>query len=328
MKAVRYHEKGGPEVLKLEEVPDPKPNEGEALLRIDAAAVGYADVLRRSGGYHPVPAPLPHIPGRQVAGTVERVGPGVDPSLVGKQVLSAVNGAYAEYGVASAGSLRPLPGGVGAVDALAILSEAETAACILKLSGGLQPGDSVFVPAATGGIGFLALQLARLYGAGRVFGGASSEKKRAMVAQLSGVPIDYMKEGWAKDVMAENDGDGVHLALEVTGGQTVYETIEATRAGGRIVNYGNVSDTNAPVNPRVLLRRNLSLIGFFRGTLGRDRLWIEKVNAINRELDEFIVAGKLRALIGGTFRLDQSADAHRALERREMIGKVILLPHG
>ena len=130
MKVVRYHEKGGPEVLQLEEVPDPQPDEGQALLRIDAVAIGYADVLRRSGGYHPVPAPLPHIPGRQVVGTVERVGPGVDPSLIGKQVMGAVNGAYAEYGVAGASSLQPLPHGVGAVDALAILSEAETAACI------------------------------------------------------------------------------------------------------------------------------------------------------------------------------------------------------
>jgi NADPH2:quinone reductase len=328
MKVIRYHEKGGPDVMKVEEMPDPQPGEGQVLLKIDAVAIGYADVLRRSGGYYPVPTTLPHIPGGQVVGTVEKLGAGVDASLLGKQFMGNVSGAYAEYGVASAAALRPLPKGVGAVDALAILSEAETAGSVLKISGRLQAGESVFVPAATGGIGFLAVQLARLWGAGRVIGGASTEEKRAIVAKLGAIPIDYMKEGWPADVIAANDGQGVDLALEVTGGKTVYETLEATRSGGRIVNYGNVSDTDAPVNPRVLLRRNLSLIGYYRGNAATDGLWVEERKAMNREINDFIVSGKLKALIGGTFKLAEAPDAHRALEGRETAGKVVLLPNG
>src|SRR5207249_9624444 len=115
----RYHEKGGPEVLKVEEMPDPEPSEGQVRLRLDAVAIGYADILRRSGGYYPVPTTLPHIPGGQVVGTVDRTGPGVDGGLTGKQFMGNVSGAYAEYGLASAAGLRPLPNGVSAVDALA-----------------------------------------------------------------------------------------------------------------------------------------------------------------------------------------------------------------
>lgn len=329
MKVIRYHEKGGPEVLKLEEAAVPEPAEGEVLVRILATGVGYADILRRSGGYYPVPTELPHTPGSQMAGEVTKLGAGVDPSLMGKKVFGSVTtGAYAEYGLAKPEALRPIPDGIDPTSALAVLSEAETASMALMLAGKLQPGESVFVPAATGGVGYLVVQLALLYGAGKVFGGASSEAKRAVVAGLGAVPVDYTKEGWPQEVINLNGGEGVDLAFEVNGGQAVYDTLETLRPGGRMVNYGNVSDTNAPVNPRALLRRNLTLIGFFRGAAIRDRLWVEERKRLAKEVDDFMVSGKLRPLVGHAFPLEQASEAHRALENRETAGKVVLLPHG
>jgi NADPH2:quinone reductase len=192
----------------------------------------------------------------------------------------------------------------------------------------LQPGETVFIPAATGGVGYMAVQLAQLYGAAKVYGGASSEAKRVVVAELGAIPIDYTIEGWPADLIALNGGKGVDLALEVGGGQSVYDTLDATRAGGRVVNYGNVADINAPVNPRALLRRNQTLVGFGRTGMIRDGLLLEERRQIDQEIDAFVAAGKLRPLIGGRFRLDQATEAHRALENRQTAGKVILMPHG
>jgi len=328
MKVVRFYEEGGPEVLKLEEAPAPEPGQGEVLVRIDVTGVGFAEVLQRAGRYR-VRVPLPAVLGSRMVGTVEKIGAGVDESMLGKQYIGTVTtGSYAQYGLAPAGGLRPLPEGIDAIAALAVISEADVAGMALKLAGRLQPGESVFVPAATGGVGYLAVQLAQLYGAGRVLGGASSEEKRAMVAELGAIPIDYTKEDWPQAVIDANGGNGVDLALEVNGGQFVYDTLSATRAGGRIVNFGNVTDTNAPVNPRQLLGKNQTLVGFSRSGTIRDGLYIEERKAINDEIRDFMRAGKLRPLIAGTYRLEDVAEAHRALEDRKTIGKVILLPNG
>jgi NADPH2:quinone reductase len=286
--------------------------------------------LQRQGRYI-TRVTLPYVPGGRVIGTVEKIGPGADGSLLGKRVYGLVTGgAYAEYAVAPGTGepdmMRLIPDEVDPVAAYAILAEADVAALAFKVAGKLQPGESVFVPAATGGIGYVAVQLAKLYGAGKVFGGASSEKKRAVVAEMGAIPIDYTKEGWPKDVIAQTDGKGVDLSFEVNGGQSVYDTLEATRAGGRMVNYGNISDTNAPVNPRQLLRRNQALIGFSRGNSVTDKLFLEEKKQVNKELDDFIVAGKLKPLIAGTFTLENVAEGHRLLEDRESIGKVIVIP--
>ncbi len=328
MKHVKFHEEGGPEVLKLEDAPVPEPGEGQALLRVDVTGVSFADVLQRQGRYIQR-VTLPFVPGARMIGTVEKVGPGVDAAMIGKQYYGLVTGgAYAQYTVASVDMIRPIPVGVDPVTAYAILAEADVAALAFKVAGRLQPGESVFVPAATGGIGYVALQLARLYGAGKVIGGASSDKKRAVVAELGAIPIDYTKEGWPKEVIAETDGKGVDLSFEVNGGQSVYDTLEATRVGGRMVNYGNITDTNAPVNPRQLLRRNQALIGFSRGNSVTDNLFLEEKKQVNKELDDFLITGKLRPLVAGTFTLENVAEGHNLLENREAIGKVIVLPNG
>lgn len=322
MKAVRFHEKGPAEVLTLEDVPKPAPGAGELLLRIEAAGISYGDVLRRRGGHYPVPTPLPCIPGEAVAGVVEAVGEGVSPDWLGKRVYGRVHsGGYAEYGAGVAQQFLALPDSVTSADAVAVMSDGITAALILKWVGKLTAGETVFIPAAAGGLGNVAVQLSRLYGAKRVFGGASTEAKRqAVLASGADAAIDYTAEGWSNVVKELNEGVGVNLALEMTGGPVLYETLEVVQSGGRIVNYGNASDTDSPVNPRVLLRRNLTLSGFLiTGSFMEERM------VAGRELLGFLAAGKLRAEYT-CFPLGEAAEAHRKIESRASQGRMILLP--
>lgn len=174
----------------------------------------------------------------------------------------------------------------------------------------------------------MAVQLARHWGAKRVLGAASSAEKRAVVESLGAIPIDYTVDDWSKEVIEKNDGVGVDLAFEVTGGAVFYETFNAVRPGGRVVNYGNVTNTDSPINPRQLLRKNQSLIGFFRSGGAADNLYVEERKQVFRDVDALLAQGKLVAPVGLTFPLDQAAEAHRALESRASAGKVILTLNG
>lgn len=322
MKAIRFAQHGSADALALCDVAVPEPEADEMLVRIEAAGISYGDILRRRGGHYPVPTPLPFIPGEAVAGVVEAVGAGVDRQWIGRRVYGRVrSGGYAEYGVGPAQQFLALPQGVGAVAAVAAMSDGVTAALILKWVGRLVAGESVFVPAAAGGLGNVAVQLARLYGARAVFGAASTEAKRQVVlAAGAEAAIDYTVEGWSATVRELNGGVGVDLALEMTGGPVFYETLEAVRPGGRIVNYGNASDTDSPVNPRLLLRRNLTLTGFLiTGSYMEERM------VAGREVLDFLADGKLSAA-HACFPLTDAAQAHRLIESRASTGRMILLP--
>lgn len=323
MKAVRYHEKGDPGVLRVDEVEVPVPNAGELLIRIEFAGVNYGDVLQRSGGYYPIQHPLPTIPGSEVLGVVEGVGTGVDSSLIGRRVLGmARTGGYAEYTVGPATNFELVPDDVNPQAALAGIWLGVTATLILTVRGQLEKGESVWVPAAAGGLGYLAVQLARSYGAAAVFGGASSEDKLKLVREAGAdEAFDYTRPGWSEHVKQANGNTGVDLALETVGGSVLYETLEVVRAGGRIVNYGNASDIESPINPRVLLRKNLTFSGFMGGYPYTQR------KAAHEEVVRLLRSGELNPLIGGVFGLDDAAQAHRALEDRTSTGKLIIVPN-
>lgn len=322
MRAVRFHEKGPAEVLVLDEVPAPSPGAGEILVRIEAAGISYGDILRRRGGHYPMPTPLPFTPGEAVAGVVTAAGEGVSTEWIGKRVYGRVHtGGYAEYGLGVAQQFLELPDEVSAVDAVAVMSDGVTAALILKWVGRLHEGETVLVPAAAGGLGNVAVQLARLYGTKRVFGAASTKDKRDLaLAAGADHAVDYTAEGWSADIKAHNDGAGVDLALEMTGGPVFYETIEAVRPGGRIVNYGNASDTDSPINPRQLLRKNLTLSGFLiTGSFLEERV------LAGEEVLEFLRQGRIK-VAATCYPLAEAARAHREIESRHSTGRQILLP--
>ncbi len=321
LRAVRFHQTGGAEVLILDEVPLPTPGKDEILVRIEAAGISYGDILRRRGGHYPVATPLPFILGEAVAGLVEATGDGVSTEWVGKRVYGRVHsGGYAEFGIGLAQQFLVLPDEVLAVDAVAVMSDGVAAALILKWVGGLGAGETVFVPAAAGGLGHVAVQLARLFGARRIFGAASTNAKRDIVLEAGAdYAIDYTIEGWATGVKACNDGVGVDLALEMTGGPVFYETIEVVRSGGRVVNYGNASDTDSPINPRQLLRKNLTLSGFLiTGSFLEERM------VAGREVLEFLRQGRIKSS-ATCYPLADAGRAHREIERRMSTGRQILL---
>jgi NADPH:quinone reductase len=323
MKIIRFHAKGAPEVLAIEDHAIPVPAAGNVLVRVEAAGVNYGDTLRRSGRHYPIPTPLPYAPGTQVIGTIERLGEGVEATLLGQRVFAAVpQGGYAEYAVGPAAMTYPCPAALSAPQAIAIMDQGATAALVLKLAGRVQSGDTVLVPAAAGGVGSLAVQLARIYGASRVIGLASTAEKRRLVVSLGAdAAIDYTQDNWSKAVLDANGGKGVDLALEMTGGAIFYETLKAVVAQfGRVVIYGNASDEAVDFNPRLLVGRNMTITGFM---LPAARALVP---GILTELAGFVLDGRLKPEIGSVYPLAEASAAHRALETRSSTGAQVLVP--
>ena len=331
MKAVRFHEHGGPEVLRYEEVPDPAPGPGQVLLRVLAAGVNYADASRRKGGTsYPRPTPLPFTPGSEVVGTVEKIGAGVAGIEPGATIMAwPGQGGYAEMAVADTADILPVPPGVKPVEALSLIIQGLTAALILKGSARLQAGESVLIEAAAGGVGVLAVQLAKIYGAGRVIGAASTPAKRDFVLSLGAdAAVDYSQSGWAAEVKAQNGGRGVDIILEMTGGAVFDEALDCLAPLGRMVAYGNASRQPMNLNAQRLFAQNQTVTGFFlRGFIaGQSRDRGAFATQLLAELGGYVQSGRLRLQLGGSYKLAQAADAHRAIETRGTTGKIVLVP--
>jgi NADPH:quinone reductase len=331
MKAIRFHEHGGPEVLRYEDVADPVPGPGQVLLRVLAAGVNYADASRRTGGTsYPRPTPLPFTPGSEVVGVVEKLGDGVSGVERGATVMAWLGqGGYAELTVADAADLLPVPAGVKPAEALSLIIQGLSAALILKGSARLQPGESVLVEAAAGGVGVLAVQLAKIYGAGRVIGAASTQAKRDLVVRLGAdVAVDYSQPGWVAEVKAKNDGRPVDVILEMTGGDVFQQALDCLAPRGRMVAYGNASRQPMNLNVQRLYALNQTVTGFFLSgfiaSQSSDRAAF--AGKLLAELGGYVRDGRLRLQLGGTYKLAQAADAHRAIEGRGTTGKIVLVP--
>ena len=220
MKAVRFHKTGGPEVLVYDDVPNPTPKDGEVLVRIEAVGLNFADVMRRRGDPYPEASPPPFILGAEVAGTIAAVGNGVASLEVGMSVLAAPgSGGYAQYICVPAAIVIPLPGGISAIHAAALMAHGLTAALVLRKATRLASGESILIEAAAGGVGSFAVQLAKVYGAGKIIAAASTPEKRAIAERLGAdASVDYTKPGWAEKVRELTGGRGVDIVLEMTGG--------------------------------------------------------------------------------------------------------------
>ncbi|HLI87628.1 MAG TPA: NADPH:quinone oxidoreductase family protein [Ktedonobacteraceae bacterium] len=322
MKAIRIHETGGPEVMHLEEIETPVPGENEVLIKVAAAGINYADLMRRQGTYLTrtrTPATL----GLEVAGTVAALGPGVSSPAPGTRVVSIVDGGYAEYAVANAGMVIPIPEALDFVHAAAFPIQGLTAYQLLRDAARLQPGESVLVQAAAGGVGTLAVQLARLMQAGKVIGTASNASKLDLVRQLGAdTAIDYTKDNWVEEVKAATDGRGADIILEMVGGTIGEQSLRCLAPFGRMVVFGAASGQAVQFTGRQLMYRNQAIIGYWLSA------WMQRTDRIAAaasELMQFLAAGKLRIIVGQTFPLAQAAEAHRAIAERRTTGKVVLL---
>lgn len=323
MKAIRIHHTGGPEVLTLEDVPDPVPGEGQALVRIEAAGVNYVDVYYRTGLYK---APqLPFVPGQEAAGTVAAVGPGVTEVAAGDRVAyTAIPGAYAELAVVPAARLVKLPAGITTRQAAAAMLQGITAHFLATSTYPLKPGDVCIVHAAAGGVGQLLCQVARLRGA-RVFGTVSTAEK-AKIAREAGADevILYSQQDFSAEAKRLNGGRGVQVIYDGVGKATFEKGLDTLAPRGLMVLFGQASGPVPPFDPAILNQKGSLYLT--RPSMGhyiadRDELMWRAGDVLG-----WIAEGKLRLSIDRELPLAQAADAHRALEGRETTGKVLLIP--
>jgi NADPH:quinone reductase len=322
VRAIRLQAPGGPEVLRLEDVPVPAPGPGQALLRVEAAGLNYIDVYHRTGLYK---QSFPLTLGREAGGTVESVGPGVTTVRPGDRVASeSVVGAYAEYALAPAERLIPLPDRVTAKQGAAVMLQGITAHYLVHSTYPLRRGDACVVHAAAGGVGLLLCQMASRIGA-RVIGTVSTEEK-AELAREAGASevILYTREEVAPAVRRLTDGAGVRVVYDSVGRTTFSGSLESLAPRGMLVLYGQSSGPVEPFDPQLLSQR---------GSLYLTRPTLAHYTATRAELLERAgevlgdaADGSLVVRIGAEFPLEHAADAHRALEGRRTTGKVLILP--
>lgn len=316
MKAIRIDRRGGVEALQLLELEPPALREGEVLIRVAAAGVNYADVMQREGTY-PVPTKLPLVLGLEVAGTIEE--PGSSRFARGDKVAAFVRGGYAELAVAKEASVVPLPEGLSFVEATALLVQGATAQLLLEAVR-FEPGQSVLVHAAAGGVGVLAVQLAKAAGA-FVIAAASTEQKRALATRLgANACVDYGQESWTEQVKQLTGGKGANVILEMTGGKIGQQSYECLAPFGKMAVFGIASGQSVPVDPMRLVFKNQSVIGVAITGYSPPQL-----SQASQKLMKLHAEGRLEVILGGAFPLAEAAKAHQALAERRTIGKLALV---
>lgn len=324
MRALQFSEYGGPEVLKLVEIEKPTPKGNEVLIEIKAIGVNYADTARRQGQYV-VPTPLPFIPGAEIAGVVVAVGEKVTRVVPGTRVVTLIeSGGYAEYSIVDERSVIPIGEKLSFEVAASLPLQGLSAYHVLKTMGRLDKGETVLVHAAAGGVGSIAVQLAKILGAGKVIATASSEEKLQLAGNLGAdVLINYTKEGWEQKVLEATEGKGVDVALEMAGGDVFYKTLQCLAAFGRLVIYGVASGEQSRFYPSSLMAKNQSVVGFFLPQIMRKK---ELFQPSLKELFEYVEDGRLQLTIGEVFRLEDAGKVHELMQARQTKGKLILVP--
>ena len=324
MKAVVADEVGGPGVLRYVDAERPSPRDWEVLIEVEAAGVNYADTMRRRDQYLTRQS-FPFTPGSEVAGTVVEVGEGVENASEGDRVVTLIDsGGYADFAVAPAASLIPMPEGLGFEEAAAVPLQGLTAYHIIKTSGALKSGESVLVHAAAGGVGTLSVQMAKLLGAGRVIATASSEEKLDLARSLGAdVLINYTEEDWPGKVVEATDGDGADVILEMVGADFPEKNLQCLATFGRMVVFGSASGERGTITPVALMNGCQSVVGFWLiPILSRPDLFVPSLE----ETLGWISSGDLELTIGATYPLESAAEAHTDLEGRKTTGKLILRP--
>jgi NADPH2:quinone reductase len=322
MRAIQIEEFGGPEVLTLADIPVPEPSDGDLLVRVSHAGINFADTHQRENSYL-AKFELPLVPGGEVAGTVERAAAGFDE---GARVVSMVGtGGYAEYAAASAATTFPVPDGVDDGVALALLIQGLTAWHLYRTSAKLQAGETVVVHAASGGVGNLAVQLAKPFGAGRVIATASTEDKRRQAVDLGAdVALDPNMDDLGAALREANDGRKVDVVLEMAGGRVFDESLSALAPFGRLVTYGIASREPNQVSSGSLMRKSQAVVGFWlMHCIGREGMTREPLE----DLFGRAARGELKPLVGHTYGMSEVQRAHEDLQARRTSGKLLLDPN-
>lgn len=330
MKAVQFSRFGGPDVLELVDAPMPEPKPGEVLVKVVVAGINFADTLMRQDRYAMTP-PIPSVLGSEVAGIVAGLGNGVTGLELGDRVAApmfAANvhfGGYAEYVVLDAAYIVPLPDALSFEHAVAVMVQGLTAAFLLRQA---PPRDkTVLISAAAGGVGAMLVQLALAAGATTVIAAASSEEKRDHAKALGAdITLDYGAPGWTEQLVALNCGAGPDIIYESVGGSITSDCLAILAPQGEMLVFGALNIQSFALGvPELmgLIFKNQSITGFALVPLLDPASLREEL----AQLFTLATEGRLTITIGGTFSLETVADAHRLLESRGAIGKLIIVPN-
>ncbi|MGE5216927.1 MAG: quinone oxidoreductase family protein [Chloroflexota bacterium] len=322
MKAIRIHDHGGPEVLKLDDIPVPEPRFGEARVKIEAIGVNFIDIYHRTGLY---PLQAPFTLGMEGAGIVDAVGEGVSEVKIGDRVAYAmIPGSYAEYAIVPAARLAPVPARVEAKAAAALMLQGMTAHYLTRSTYALKRGETALVHAAAGGVGLLLVQVIKMLGA-RVIGTVSTEAK-ARLAKQAGADevILYTESDFLAEVKRMTDGQGVHVVYDSVGATTFEKSLDCLRPRGYLVLFGQSSGPVPPFDPGKLAAKG----SLFLTRPSLSHYTLDRAELLQRtgDLFEWIAAGRLQLRIENIFPLQQAAEAQALLEGRKTTGKLVLVP--
>ncbi|MBA3262685.1 MAG: NADPH:quinone oxidoreductase family protein [Thermoleophilaceae bacterium] len=314
MRAVQIDEFGGPEVLRVVDLPKPEPGDNEVLIEVSRAGMNFADTHQRENSYL-ARYETPLILGGEVAGTTPD----------GQRVIALVpSGGYAEYAVAHEAAVHPIPDGLDEGAALALLIQGLTAWHLFKTSAKLAPGESVVIVSGAGGVGSLAVQLAKTFGAGRVITTASTQEKRDLTVSLGAdAAVDPAEEDLTAALISANDGNQVDVVLEMAGGRVFSACSEALAPFGRIVAYGIAGREQNTLETGRLMRKSRAVVGFWlMHCLGRRDMIDEPL----ADLFDRAARGELKPQIGETYPLSEVRRAHEDMQGRRTSGKLLLDP--
>jgi NADPH:quinone reductase-like Zn-dependent oxidoreductase len=343
MRAVVVTRHGPPEVLQVQQRPDPQPGRGQVRVAVEAAGLNFADVLARAGLYPDAPRP-PVVLGYEVAGTVDAVGPGVDSVQPGDRVIAATRfGGQAELAVAAAVDTIPIPGNMPASEAAAVPVTYATAYAALVLMAGVKAGERVLIHVAAGGVGCAATQLAHHLGALVI--GTASAAKHARVRELGAeFVIDYHNQDVVAEVLRFTNGEGVDVILDALGPKFLRADWRLLRPGGRLVAYGATQVQTGERRNLLAAARTVAAFPFAtmpwwkgpamlnenRGIFGLNlKHWWDREGNLSRlilPLRELLQGGVIRPVVDSTFPFDRAADAHRRIIEGRNVGKVLLTP--
>ena len=343
MRAVVIPRNGGPDVLEVQEHPDPQVAPGEVRIAVRAAGINFADLMARSGMYPDAPK-LPAVVGYEVAGEVESIGAGVESVAVGDRVMAGTRfGGYSELVTVAAADVLELPEALSFEQGAAIPVNYGTAYAGIVLMGGLRDGDRLLVQAAAGGVGIAATQIAKARGA-TVFGTASASKHEAILAQGVDHAIDYRSQDFESEVMKLTDGEGIDIAFDAIGPSSFRKDYRLLRAGGRLICFGMSEAQSGDVrNIPGLLKglasmmtatlpwwKSMAIMNENKGVFGLNMLsWWDREGSLARLIEPLadeLAAGTLEPVVAASYPFERAGEAHAFIHERRNVGKVVLTP--
>jgi NADPH2:quinone reductase len=325
MKAIVVNQYGKPDVMEYKDVIIPNPGPREVLIKTQGTSVNFADTRIRTGQYH-APKTLPYIPGFEVTGIIDKVGPEVIDFKLGQRVIAfTFNGSYAEYALADDNLTFSIPDSIDIATAAAFPIAAFTSYNLLHRAARLEKGETVLIYAASGGVGTTAIQMARLLGAEKVIGTVSNNEKAYIASKMGAdAVINYTEESFAEKVHELTNGQGVDIILDSIGGEVFNQSSPCLKMFGRFVNFGNSGGPIIGNLDKIKYASCQSFIGYSFGTYRKNRP--ETLKKTAESVIHYITNREITINVGRTFLLEEAKDAHELIESRKHTGKIILLP--